>query len=280
MDTTLRKLLDDILAQPGDIAPRLVCADWLEERGDPRASLLRLIPSMNTLSWPLVIRHGVSPRVHVGQREHFSHYRTDRVTWPKITPIRPPVGLIPTWGSPSGKRETWRGVHNLGRLLAIGMVHATLRYNGVPVTTEAALKPLTQDELYACRLISAKERDADRYGKLVYNLSTRIPGRLNVGCMFEVLELCRSGTFSTYVRVAELLCARVRVTGGGTEEPERTNGWLGRIQREKATLWSILLDRFDWFRASAPWHDTHRAFINSRPPHVHPDDWHKYHRKR
>src|SRR5437763_8606916 len=32
-----------ILAAPHDWAPRLVFADWLEERGDPRGELLRLL---------------------------------------------------------------------------------------------------------------------------------------------------------------------------------------------------------------------------------------------
>jgi uncharacterized protein (TIGR02996 family) len=35
-------LLASVLDAPGDDAPRLVYADWLEERGDPRAELLRL----------------------------------------------------------------------------------------------------------------------------------------------------------------------------------------------------------------------------------------------
>ncbi len=31
-----------VLADPADDAPRLVYADWLEERGDPRAEFLRV----------------------------------------------------------------------------------------------------------------------------------------------------------------------------------------------------------------------------------------------
>jgi uncharacterized protein (TIGR02996 family) len=35
-----RALLADILANPDDDAPRLVLADWLSERGDPRGELI------------------------------------------------------------------------------------------------------------------------------------------------------------------------------------------------------------------------------------------------
>ncbi|MEK6236070.1 MAG: TIGR02996 domain-containing protein, partial [Planctomycetales bacterium] len=34
--------LEEIVANPGDPAPRLIFADWLEERGDPRAEVIRL----------------------------------------------------------------------------------------------------------------------------------------------------------------------------------------------------------------------------------------------
>jgi uncharacterized protein (TIGR02996 family) len=37
-----RQFLDEIHAAPYDESPRLVYADWLEERGDPRAEYLRL----------------------------------------------------------------------------------------------------------------------------------------------------------------------------------------------------------------------------------------------
>jgi uncharacterized protein (TIGR02996 family) len=35
--------LGAILAEPGNDLPRLIYADWLEERGDPRAELLRVV---------------------------------------------------------------------------------------------------------------------------------------------------------------------------------------------------------------------------------------------
>ncbi len=42
-DPTEQAFLDSIGANPGDNTPRLVYADWLEERGDPRAEYLRVL---------------------------------------------------------------------------------------------------------------------------------------------------------------------------------------------------------------------------------------------
>lgn len=42
MTTDEDAFLDGIRAQPDDDALRLVYADWLEERGDPRAELVRV----------------------------------------------------------------------------------------------------------------------------------------------------------------------------------------------------------------------------------------------
>src|SRR5262249_37551795 len=40
-----------ILAKPGDATTRLVYADWLEERGDPRSPFLRLDPEVERISY-------------------------------------------------------------------------------------------------------------------------------------------------------------------------------------------------------------------------------------
>jgi uncharacterized protein (TIGR02996 family) len=42
-------LLRAIIANPGDEGPRLVYADWLEERGDPRSELLRLEAALSRI---------------------------------------------------------------------------------------------------------------------------------------------------------------------------------------------------------------------------------------
>jgi uncharacterized protein (TIGR02996 family) len=42
VDPQVRAFLDAIADHPEDASVRLVFADWLEERGDPRAELMRL----------------------------------------------------------------------------------------------------------------------------------------------------------------------------------------------------------------------------------------------
>jgi uncharacterized protein (TIGR02996 family) len=50
---THQDFVDAILAEPSDDAPRLIYADWLEERGDPRAEFIRVQVEMATLARPL-----------------------------------------------------------------------------------------------------------------------------------------------------------------------------------------------------------------------------------
>lgn len=49
---THQDFVDAILAEPDDDAPRLIYADWLEERGDPRAEFIRVQVEMATLAKP------------------------------------------------------------------------------------------------------------------------------------------------------------------------------------------------------------------------------------
>jgi uncharacterized protein (TIGR02996 family) len=49
---TNQDFIDAILAEPGDDAPRLIYADWLEERGNPRAEFIRLQVELATLARP------------------------------------------------------------------------------------------------------------------------------------------------------------------------------------------------------------------------------------
>jgi uncharacterized protein (TIGR02996 family) len=51
--------LRGLLEQPGDAAPRMVYADWLEERGDPRAPFLRIDPELERIAYvPWLERDG------------------------------------------------------------------------------------------------------------------------------------------------------------------------------------------------------------------------------
>ena len=60
-----RAFLEEIAANPADHATRLVFADWLEERGDARANLLRLLDNCCASRFLIV------PRVEDEQRRRF-----------------------------------------------------------------------------------------------------------------------------------------------------------------------------------------------------------------
>jgi uncharacterized protein (TIGR02996 family) len=49
---TNQDFIDAILAEPDDDTPRLIYADWLEERGDPRAEFIRLQVELATMAAP------------------------------------------------------------------------------------------------------------------------------------------------------------------------------------------------------------------------------------
>ena len=71
-----------IVAAPGDDAPRLVYADWLDERGDPRGSYLRL---------ECEIRRNKPDIFAEGKWLAKAHYFIDYVWLNRVT--RPPVGV-------------------------------------------------------------------------------------------------------------------------------------------------------------------------------------------
>jgi uncharacterized protein (TIGR02996 family) len=50
---THQDFVDAILAEPSADVPRLIYADWLEERGEPRAEFIRVQVEMATLALPL-----------------------------------------------------------------------------------------------------------------------------------------------------------------------------------------------------------------------------------
>src|SRR5262245_1555069 len=47
----VRAFLEDIKAHPEDDVPRLILADWLDERGDPRGEFLRVQCQMAASEW-------------------------------------------------------------------------------------------------------------------------------------------------------------------------------------------------------------------------------------
>ncbi len=113
VDATERALLDAILAAPDDDAPRVVYADWLQQRGDPRGELIavglelaRMAPG-DPRRRELAERHEVLERAHrivvdgkpvVGMYER--GFPTDIGLWgdeldrlAKVVPLAPLVSL-------------------------------------------------------------------------------------------------------------------------------------------------------------------------------------------
>ena len=76
-----RPFLDSILASPGEWGPRLVFADWLEERGDPRGELLRLLHDLT----------GLEPCDNAPAKEE----RLRRLIESGVKPVGPYVELTP-----------------------------------------------------------------------------------------------------------------------------------------------------------------------------------------
>jgi uncharacterized protein (TIGR02996 family) len=79
---TEEELLADIVAAPGDEAPRQIYADWLSERGDPRGELIQLELSMEKLEGDAravaAARHAELLREHPGwlpaQKSRFTRW--------------------------------------------------------------------------------------------------------------------------------------------------------------------------------------------------------------
>jgi uncharacterized protein (TIGR02996 family) len=92
---THQDFIDAILAEPGDDVPRLIYADWLEERGDPRAEFIRVQVEMATLARPLerksMYGHPMpqprnrkdAARLQVLWQRHLDLLRTHCVEWVK-----------------------------------------------------------------------------------------------------------------------------------------------------------------------------------------------------
>src|SRR5438874_7799921 len=68
-----------ILAAPHDWAPRLVFADWLEERGDPRGEMLRLGWEVSTLPAATPRRDALDVRLGAWWRAHREAWLGDGV---------------------------------------------------------------------------------------------------------------------------------------------------------------------------------------------------------
>jgi uncharacterized protein (TIGR02996 family) len=109
VDVNDEAFLRAICASPEDDAPRLIYADWLEERGDPRAELLRQdwgLPRITFLDWSWVQEHlefylRRHPELRSQLNEHDANRRwRDRVAALGVAVDPSWLALIETLGRP------------------------------------------------------------------------------------------------------------------------------------------------------------------------------------
>ncbi len=130
----IASFLPAILAAPDDDLPRLVCADWLEERGDPRGEFIRVQCRLANLGegdadWPTL-----------KAREHALRTRYER-TW--VAPLR---GLVRAWEFRRGfveqiSIEAGTFVNRAAELFALAPVRHVHFLDAAPVMAQLAECP-------------------------------------------------------------------------------------------------------------------------------------------
>ena len=177
-EPTFRGLLLAMLKEPEDSTHRLVLADWLLDHDEPeRASILQVVPKL----------------IEAPPREG---YAENRWTVPNIVRVLPPTESPSV---PITRRGTWRGVHQLGRLLSIAFVRTTLQlpwFQEHPVLKELAdaiRLDLQLLEFYHCGL-TLKLPQVD----LQVHHESAVLG--------IIIRACRKYAFGAYVTVAARLC--------------------------------------------------------------------------
>lgn len=233
IDVATAALLDD----PHDASARAGLGDALEEAGDPRAELLRLVPRLLAVPKRTEPRLDVSVAVWRGNSMHGygDHLRSNRQHWPRL-PVPLPMGL--TYATGQRRAIYRRGYHQLGRLLALAMLLEHPRW-WVP-KPEIAIRW----ELWNCSLIGAKERDS-------------------AGCSHG--GGVRHHIFSCYLNMAEDVVASVP----GPIFSERDHeAYFREIVRRRAVAWSRCLDMCEEFCRVVPWEAARLAWRIVHPEKV------------
>lgn len=254
---TARALLEVIYQQPRDLSRRLVLADYLEEQGDPRASLVRLLPHLLALPQRAGLRPDLPCRAfqEPNRDEKRLVWHTTRKDWPQIKKPIPPVGLCTTYTMP---RAPYRGYHNLGRLFCLVIDHESLRFQRErrrypPHIAAADLGrnwlEVTEPRFWAyyCRLTDPKERDATGCWRGDSNHRT-------FGHYIHVLEAsvdwCRRSSLSLH-----------------THDTDRAHQEAVEDRlRSRAEVYGRFLDLHDEFVRICPWQAAHEAWQRARVP--------------
>jgi uncharacterized protein (TIGR02996 family) len=184
--------LQAIRDAPADAAPRLVYADWLEERGDPRAEYLRLVS--NSAASPEEL--WTNPRLHELRRTLDPQWIM-RLDWSGLFVHQPPYKIIRGIADgdlthvleatrlPGPRRVTLkilRSEANAEQFLNTCRIHAWLRHPHIPDIYEMGRAPSGQH--YAVRQFVDGEDLGQNIGRAlrtpaeVANIVTTIAGAL------------------------------------------------------------------------------------------------------
>src|SRR5204863_7774890 len=88
--------LDAVLEQPDDDTPRLMYADWLEERGDPKGEFIRLQCELARLPAGDARRSALGRRLDTLRAAHADAWRAELPELPGVTWGQPERGFVGT----------------------------------------------------------------------------------------------------------------------------------------------------------------------------------------
>jgi uncharacterized protein (TIGR02996 family) len=244
--TDLEALIASVLEAPGDSSLRLILADWLDEHNDPRGALLRLVPAL--LATPRQERRADVPCQWDGRRG-------TRGRWTPLPCPMPPFSRSPA------PRYRYRGLHNLGRLLALALVCDFIEQHLTSYLTTTLDLVLASFELYQCGLLTVRQRDYSCMGGRLVDFAGALPwvlsswaGRPFLAC---ALWRARRGVFGGYrnavIDLFYVLPPPESRSLPATISPLITLSYQGSI-------YSRALDLIDAFTRLAPWEAARRWY--------------------
>ena len=251
LSNAARGLLQAVYEKPEELSLRLILGDCLEEEGDPRSELVRLLPRLLALPERIGLRPD-SPCEGTRTRE-FHHWPTGRMRtvettvrywWPQmILPIPPGREHL------LGKGERYRGFTNLGRLFSLVLEHEVVRLERKYRGWEAPLRDVWINVIeprywaYRCSLLSPKERDE----------KDRLTGNWRFGAyawmVVQAMHICRrrfpyppaSGDYKEY--------------------------WKKDLESQ-AEVWGRFLDLHEEFVRICPWEKAEEAWRRAKVPEL------------
>jgi hypothetical protein len=224
---------------------RLILGDYLEEQGDPRCGLVRLVPKLLALPDKVGPHPDLPYKVWIAYDKGDQNkpaYRDSRKEWPRLGLPSPQGRSLDT-----GYMERYRGLHNLGRLLLGVLRLEGLRLYGTSLCIEHFR--LVRPWAYNCRLIGPKERD-----KSVVSLFLEC----------EFLE--RSGVFGNYIHFAEGYAIRMARPAGPFYTDKPYSDYRQAQLQNQAAVYGRFLDLYNEFVRICPWQAAHDAWQQARKP--------------